>query len=222
VQPVFDRHCTGCHGGLKPAADLDFSGGLTARHNRAYDTILEHKLIARSNVGDDARITMPLEFGSHKSKLVAVLRSGACSKRAKLSEEDWYRLVTWIDANGPYHDDFLIKRLPREPYDMPNDAELAGKISAVHARRCGGCHAPADVSRLDWIDLARPTQSRFLAAPAANGGGKRVCTGKVYRDAGDPDYAAVKQLVESAVRKAWELPRRDVKALRPPRQVSAR
>jgi mono/diheme cytochrome c family protein len=238
VQPVFDKHCAGCHGGLKPAAGLDFSGGLTARHNRAYDTLYTNRLVAWSNVGEDARITMPLEFGSHKSKLVAVLRSGACSKRAKLSEEDWYRLVTWIDSNGPYHDDFLIKRLPREPYDLPNDAELAGKIAAVHARRCAGCHAAAEVSRLDWIDLADPLRSRFLAAPAAlalaaspaatlaaaraGDGGKSKCTGRVYRDASDPDYAAVKQLVESAVRKAWELPRRDVKALLAPRQVSVR
>ena len=29
IQPVFDRHCTGCHGGLKPAGGLDFCGGLT-------------------------------------------------------------------------------------------------------------------------------------------------------------------------------------------------
>ena len=31
VQPVFDKHCVGCHSGLKPAAQLDFSGGLTTR-----------------------------------------------------------------------------------------------------------------------------------------------------------------------------------------------
>ena len=74
VQPVFDRHCTKCHSGLKPAAKLDLSGGLTAKHNRAYDTLLARWLVARSNVGDDAKITQPLAFGSHRSKLIHVLR----------------------------------------------------------------------------------------------------------------------------------------------------
>ena len=94
VQPIFDRHCTGCHSGLKPAGGLDFSGGLTSTpggrtRNVAYDTIFSRNLVARSNVHEDARITMPLAFGSHRSKLVEVLRSGACSKRVKLSPEEW-------------------------------------------------------------------------------------------------------------------------------------
>ena len=46
VQPIFDKHCVGCHSGLKPAGELDFSKGLTIRNvipafaaNTAYDTI---------------------------------------------------------------------------------------------------------------------------------------------------------------------------------------
>ena len=35
------------------------------------------------------------------SKLVEVLRHGACGTRTQLSEEDWYRLVTWIDGTCP-------------------------------------------------------------------------------------------------------------------------
>ncbi len=34
-----------CHSGLKPAGGLDFSPGLTARHNRAFDTILDRQLV---------------------------------------------------------------------------------------------------------------------------------------------------------------------------------
>jgi mono/diheme cytochrome c family protein len=214
VQPVFDKHCAACHGGLKPAAGLDFSGGLTARHNRAYDTIYANKLVAWSNVAEDARITMPLEFGSHRSKLVEVLRSGACSKRAGLSSEDWLRLVTWIDANAPYHDGFINKRLPQMPYDLGSDAQVLQKIAAVHAKRCAECHDPAAVSRLDWIDLARPEQSRFLTAPlAATASGLAKCGKAVYRDPSDPDYRTLRQLVDSVVRKARQFPRRDVKGL---------
>ena len=214
IQPIFDRHCTGCHGGLKPAAGLDFSGGLTASHNRAFDTILAGRLVSRSYVHEDARVTMPLAFGSHKSPLVDVLRDGACSKRATLTGEEWLRLVTWIDANAPYHDGFINKRIDPQPYDLPRDVQLTSQIAAVHARRCVACHPAAAVSRADWIDLRQPEHSLFLAAPLAKAsGGLGKCRPEVYRTTSDPDYQAVRALVDAAVKKAWAQPRRDLRAL---------
>ena len=223
VQPIFDRLCAGCHGGLEPAAGLDFSGGLTAGYNRAYDTITAHGLVARSNVGDDAKITPPLAFGSHKSKLVDVLRSGPCGSRARLSDEDWLRLVIWIDANAPYHDGFINKRQEVPPYDLPNDRDLAADVAAVHAKRCAGCHEAAQVSRLDWIDLDDPARSRFLAAPLpADAGGTGRCGKPVYPDRSDPDYARLLERVVVAANTAWERPRRDLKTLDSPRASETR
>ncbi len=214
VQGVFDHHCVRCHSGLKSAADLDFSGGLTARHNRAYDTIIEHELVARSNVGDDARVTRPLAFGSRRSKLIAVLRDGACSKRANLSTDDWLRLVTWIDSNAPYHDRFINKRPTNPPYDLPGDRELADKLSAVHARRCTECHTADSITRLDWIDLRDPKRTRFLASPLGIETPNRPrCQGSVYASDRDADYQEVLRLVREAVEKTWAHPRRDVAAV---------
>jgi hypothetical protein len=218
VQPILDKHCGGCHSGLKPGGGLDFSAGLTANHNRCFDTILDRGLVSRSNVHEDARITMPLAFGSHKSKLVQVFRDRAQSKRIDLSPDQWLSLVTWVDANGPYHDGFINKRAEVPPYDLPRDRELAEKITAVHAKRCVECHQAAEVSRLDWIDLRRPRQSLFLAAPLAKeAGGTGKCRQTVYKDQTDPDYRAVLQAVETAVGKAWDRPRRDLRALERPR-----
>ena len=124
--------------------------------------------------------------------------------------------MTWIDANGPYHDGFINKRLSALPYDLPTDGELARQIAVVHAKRCAGCHQPGEVSRLDWIDLSHPRQSRFLTAPlskAASGTGK--CSQPVYQDQQDPDYQALLQIVDAAAQKAWALPRRDLKGLHP-------
>ncbi|HPD16635.1 MAG TPA: discoidin domain-containing protein [Planctomycetota bacterium] len=223
VQPVFDRHCVACHAGLKPAGGLDFSGGLTPRHNRAYDTILAAKLISRSNVGDDAKVTPPLAFGSHKSHLIAVLRRAPHTERVKLPQDDWLRLVTWIDANGPYHDGFINKRQPEPPYDLAADRTLADQIATVHAKRCGACHAPAQVSRLDWVALRQPAASLFLTAPLAReAGGTAKCKDAVYRDTSDPDYKAVRELVEAAARRAWALPRRDLRALQAQEAHAAR
>ena len=223
VQPVFDKHCASCHSGLKPAAGLDFSGGLTARYNRCYDTIIARKLVAQSNVGDDARVTMPLEFGSHRSDLAARFLKRLRSQPPKITHEEWLRVVTWIDANAPYHDGFINKRLNPMPYDLPNGQQLADSIATVHAKRCATCHETGTITRLDWIDLKQPEQSRFLAAPLAKAaGGWGKCKEPIYKDQSDPDYRQVRQLVEAAVQMAWARPRRDLKPLLPQQQANAR
>jgi hypothetical protein len=230
VQPVFDRHCSSCHGGLKPAADLDFSGGLTAGpergpgynapiagygHNVAFETIIKNRLVAWSDVQGDASITQPLAFGSHRSRLIQTLREGGCSRRASLSDEDWLRLVTWIDANAPYHDTFVNKRPETPAYCLPSDRELVQQIAAVHARRCAGCHETDQVTRADWIDLRQPARSLFLLAPLAEAaGGSGRCTQATYADRNDPDYAALLERVTAGVNKAWTNPRRDLQSLR--------
>ena len=216
IQPIFDRHCTSCHTGMKPAGGLDFSGGLTSRNGRtrnvAYDTIFAHNLVARSNVNDDARITMPLAFGSHKSKLIELLRKSP--RWNQLSSDERLRLVTWVDLNGPYHDRFINKRPELAAYDLPADHQLESAITAVHATRCQACHKPADVTRLSWIDLRQPDHSLFLTAPLAkSAGGAQKCSKVVYKDTNDADYRALCTLVRKAVDKAWQLPRRDLESL---------
>ena len=231
IQPVLDARCTRCHAGLKPAGGLDLTGGLTASHNQAYDAILRARLVAVSNKNDDARITAPLAFGSHRSKLVAVLREAKHAERAKLSRDDWLRLVTWIDLNAPYHDRFINKRPARPDYNLGADRDLPRRLAAAHAKRCAGCHKPADVSVPHWIDLRQPQRSPFLTAPlASRAGGTGTCKDKgeglpvaadVYKDRDDADYQAVLTIVQDAVKKAWEYPRRDLLSLRPPETVAS-
>ncbi len=216
VQPVLDRHCVRCHGGLKPAGKLDFSGGLTTRdphipgygYNRAFETILENKLVVRSLARlQDSRITPPLAYGSHKSRLLNALADEHHVRDVKLSKEDRLRVAMWIDANAPYHDSFVNKRPDKPAYDLPADAALLAGMTEIHAKRCGACHKASEVSRLDWMTLDDPAQSLFLMAPLAQEeGGSGKCAQTVYRDRNDPDYRAVRALVEAAVHKAWENP----------------
>jgi mono/diheme cytochrome c family protein len=231
VQPIFDRNCTSCHAGLKPAGGLDFSGGLVPGaalkltgggelrldgHNRAYQTLMTNQLVAYSCKGDPPSvITPPLAFGSHKSKLIDVLSAEAHAKRVKLTEEDRLRLVTWIDANAPYHDNFINMRVKPAPYDLPADQELRGKLAAIQVKRCAACHTAEEVTRLDWIDLRQPRASRMLAAPLDKAaGGNGTCRQPTYKDTNDPDYHAALALIEAAVKRAWEAPRRDLIAIK--------
>jgi hypothetical protein len=221
IQPILDKHCVGCHGGMKPAAGLDFFGGLTSGghvadygYNRAFDTIIRNRLVAWSPVQGDAAVTQPLQFGSHRSKLVHVLREGACSQRAKLNEDEWYRIVSWIDANAPYHDGFANKRPQRPAYDLAGDAALHRELIGIHAQRCGGCHQVDQVVRLDWISVLDPAQSLMLTAPLAkSAGGTQKCGQAIYPGRDDPQYQAALRAIEAAVRQALDRPRRDLKAL---------
>ena len=120
----------------------------------------------------------------------------------------------WMDANAPYHDRFVNKRAEHKPYDIATDKELARQITAVHERRCAGCHKAAEISRLDWIDLHQPERTLFLRAPLdKSAGGTQRCQGTVYKDTGDADYQSLRSLVAAAVSKAWASPRRDLQAI---------
>ena len=227
LQPVLDRHCVTCHTGLKPAGGVDLSGGLTSfdaeiagyGHNRAYETIIEKKLVSLSAVrAQDAGITPPLAYGSHKSKLVACLTDTNHQGKVTLTEEDRLRLVMWIDANAPYHDRFIDKRADKPAHDLAGDQALRKSLAILHGRRCGGCHKADEVTRLDWIDLRDPARSLFLAAPLAkDAGGQGKCSPAVYTSAEDADYRAARGLVEAAVNKTWQAPRRDLLSLPRPR-----
>ena len=220
IQPVLDRHCVSCHSGLKPAGGVDLFGGLTSYdaeitgygHNRAYETILEKKLVALSAVrAQDASITPPLAYGSHKSRLLTCLTNQSHQGQVALSEEDRLRLVIWIDANAPYHDRFVNKRAGAPSYDLATDLGLRKSLLALHERRCGACHQAEAVTRLDWIDVLTPSRSLFLCSPLAQeAGGRAKCGPGVYQDRSDPDYLAARRLVEEAVQRAWEKPRRDL------------
>ena len=218
---MLDRHCVRCHTGLKPAGGLDFFAGLTSHdpkiagygYNRAFETILLKDLVSRSAArAQDSAVTPPMAYGSHRSRLIQCLADKNHAGPVKLSAEDRLRLVMWIDTNAPYHDRFVNKR-PAEPaYDLAADQLLRRSLEEIHRRRCQACHSPAEITRLDWIDPRDARQALFLTAPLSK------CKPAVYRDPSDPDYQSVLKLLESALRRAWSHPRRDLESLpsRPP------
>ena len=68
-------------------------------------------IVAIADRFGDSSVTAPKAIGSHASRLVRVLLDDELHRReVQMSEEHWKALVTWIDANGPYHDRFFNKR----------------------------------------------------------------------------------------------------------------
>jgi len=223
IQPILDARCTNCHSGLKPAGGIDLCGGLISfdpsiagyGHNRAFETILEKGLIVCAPArAQDASITPPLAYGSRKSKLITALADKNHADRVKLTSQERLRLVMWIDANAPYHDRFVNKRPSQPAYDLAADKALLKAITAVHTQRCAECHKPADVSRLDWVDLRDARRSLFLSAPLKAAAPETPKCRGAYRDANDADYQALLKQVQAAVARQWAQPRRDVQSLK--------
>jgi len=129
VQPALDKHCVGCHSGENAKGRLDLSGVATTRYNRSYENIINRGLVNyRDCMGGRAgfRSVPPLTHGSHRSKLVDRIRKAPC--KSNLTQEEFIKIVTWIDVNVPYYGTYHGKRDPKHK-DAPDfrPVPLAGK-----------------------------------------------------------------------------------------------
>jgi hypothetical protein len=119
VQPIFDRHCISCHRPGKTEGNLDLSGQLTDLFCQSYENIIHKDLVGyiqefagpkpeALDGGGYAPAVPPYTYGSHRSRLIAVLRSAHHGVR--LSREEFIRLATWVDANAPYYGSYFGRR----------------------------------------------------------------------------------------------------------------
>jgi hypothetical protein len=121
VQPILDRHCVRCHGHEDPDGEIDLTStraedGLYQSYRTMFGRLPGGKetgriLVSCSDRFSNVDVSQPKQFGSHRSPLVRVLLDDAThQEQVKLSNREWISLVTWIDANAPYHDGFINKR----------------------------------------------------------------------------------------------------------------
>ena len=101
VQPVFNRHCLGCHDfGKDGAKKLVLAPDRDLTFNAAYTELWRKRYVHCVGAGP-AEIQQAYAWGSHPSKLVQVLRAG--HHDVKLSPEELDRIITWVDLNAPYY-----------------------------------------------------------------------------------------------------------------------
>jgi len=146
VQPILDRHCVQCHGRENPDGGIDLTAtraddGLYQSFRTMFGQLPGEKktgrvLVSCSDRFSNAEVSKTKQFGSHKSPLVQVLLKDSLHReKANLSDREWISLVTWIDANAPYHDAFLNKRPadggpPRRIVTLQLRSPLAGTNAA--------------------------------------------------------------------------------------------
>ena len=100
VQPIFDKHCIGCHDvGGKGAAKLVLAGDRGLVFNRSYLELHSKKYVKAIGAGPD-KVQEANTWGAKQSPIVAKIRSG---HGGKLSAEEFEVLSLWIDLNAPYY-----------------------------------------------------------------------------------------------------------------------
>ena len=121
VQPVWDAHCVGCHGGEKTEANLDLTSVRTQLFNRSYESILDKKLIV--TIGENHpksgnnHYLPPYRLGAHASQLSAYLTADHYD--VDMTPAERIRVTTWIDSNGQYHGSYFGRKNLRY-LDHPN------------------------------------------------------------------------------------------------------
>ena len=115
VQPIFDKHCVKCHSGKKPKARLNLTGVPTGQYCISYESIMGRELISYM----DCRYGRsgfhpfpPLSHFSPRSKLTMMLLKG--HQKVKLSQAEFLKIVTWVDANCPYYSTYRGKHSPQD------------------------------------------------------------------------------------------------------------
>lgn len=197
VQPVFDRHCVSCHDyGQEAGETLVLAGDRTMTFNTSYNELWRKKYVGAIGAGP-SDIQQPYSWGSHASKLVEVLRSG--HNDVKLNEEEFNRIVTWIDLNATYY--------PR--YDCAYPANLAG--------RC-----PLDNKQLQRLTELTGVPFAKLATYNKNAGPQvsfdrpylSPCLAK-FSDKSNPDYLEALDIIEEGKHMLAQRPRADMPGFEP-------
>jgi len=106
VQSVLDRHCVECHNAKKPEGKVILTGEPEGTFTKSYNVLIHHVAYTAWGMPHNnyEPLTEPDRFGARASRLVELLDKGHYD--VKLSDDEWDRLVTWIDANALFYGTF--------------------------------------------------------------------------------------------------------------------
>lgn len=111
VQPVLDRLCVRCHSPPEPGGGVVLTGERQGRFTVSYNTLAPRVPFSAwgGKTGDFRAVnsepmTRPDFFGARASSLMKLLRQGHA--KVALTQDDFERLATWMDANALFYGTF--------------------------------------------------------------------------------------------------------------------
>ena len=199
VQPIFDKHCIGCHDvGGKGAAKLVLAGDRGLVFNRSYLELHSKKYVKAIGAGPD-KVQEANTWGAKQSPIVAKIRSG---HGGKLSAEEFEVLSLWIDLNAPYYstEDCAYPENPTGRSPLAADEiiklfEICGKPSPVKKDpKWVGKRILARDYKFEEVSFDRPGKSPILAG----------------LDPGSHEYAKALEIIKTGAERLRNKPRADM------------
>lgn len=204
VQPVFDKHCVECHDyGTPDGEALNLAGDLGLVFNTSYvdlrrkspvrwfpDPSGAEKVLVKAVDDGPAEALPPYAWGSHRSRLVDVIRKDHYG--VKLDKESFDHIVTWIDMNAPYYGSYA-SAYPNNPFGRsPLDANQVKRLSELTGVGLGT--TDTHMKGLQ-INLNRPEHSPALAR---------------IKDKNDPAYKEALAIIRTGRDRLAQRPRMDM------------
>ncbi len=216
VQPILDRHCGACHGGVEPAGGVDLSGDRTDWFNVSYDVLTRgyaNWIDTRNGMEHNIPMIEPRQWGSPASRLADLILDGhpdaAGSTRVSLIPDERQTILSWIDLNVPYYGTYLMADESAEGGRRVYPADLDSLLAGVAERRCVSCH-DGGAPREGYVRIQNVERNSFLSAPLARSAGGRGVCGGVFASREDADYQALLASLRRAEGKLMAMPRMDM------------
>ncbi len=224
VQPVWDKHCVGCHNGENPKGKVDMTGDKTRFFNMSFDSLCmldspnlgyfqNYEFIEYYFIGFGPSGVFPaLKTGSQVSKLTKMLEEG--HHDVKLSKDDFERVYAWIDANVPYYSTWDMTRpytqggrdlmaLPKgvEDPELSKWPQMVRSFLKEHNQKLTSAS----------INFSNPELSRILLRNLAKTAGGWVEDEKaLFKDKSDPRYVRLLNALQVAGKALDKYPRVDM------------
>ena len=189
VQPVFDKHCLGCHDfGKEAGKKLVLAGDRNVFFNASYME-LHRKGALHCIGGGPSQIQPAYSWGSNKSKLTQLLAKGHQS--VQLTQEELDRVNTWVDLNAPYY----------PTYDSAYQGNSTGR---------------SPLNRTQLAQLTKLTGAKFIANHSRNAGPQvsfdrpELSPCLQHMDSSSSDYAQALKIIQAGQTALRETPRADM------------
>ncbi len=114
VQPVLDRLCIECHNDTRTEGKINLTKSPEGAFSKSYNALVRYTAYSAWGMpeGNHEPMTLPDKFGARASRLTTILENGHYN--CKLTEDDWNRLNTWMDANALFYGTFNIEDQKRQ------------------------------------------------------------------------------------------------------------
>ncbi len=192
VQPVFNKHCLECHDyGKKGTKKLCLAPDRGPAFNTAYNELWRKRYIKCIGAGP-AEVQPAYSWGSHASKIVHVIRKG--HNDVKLSDEEFDRIVTWLDLNGVYYSTYACAYPESRTGRCPLDGKQLGRLGQLTGVSFGSLMSYG--RKLGpLVSVYRPELSPCLAK---------------FKDKNDPAYKEALAIIRAGKEMLKKRPRADM------------